>query len=80
MNSYICSFNKLFKFYILSILLLINNQILAKNYEFNNLVVFGDSISDGGRLGRKSRFIAGGFDNKMYNDCLLYTSPSPRDA
>lgn len=69
-NKFVFNKNILINFYIINLFLIIMNYSNSTNYEFNNLVIFGDSISDGGRVGRESRYVAGGFDSKMYNDYL----------
>lgn len=40
------------------------------NYEFNNLIVLGDSISDPGSDDRLGRYIAGGYESPLYLDYL----------
>ncbi|QRN41406.1 MAG: autotransporter domain-containing protein [Neisseriaceae bacterium] len=39
-------------------------------YEFKNLMILGDSLSDKGSGGRKSLYIAGGYESPMYLDYL----------
>ncbi|MCV2503763.1 MAG: SGNH/GDSL hydrolase family protein, partial [Neisseriaceae bacterium] len=53
-------------------------------YEFNNLIILGDSLSDQGSSGRKYRYIAGGYESPMYLDylSLAFTgkNAAPADA
>ncbi|QRN40907.1 MAG: autotransporter domain-containing protein [Neisseriaceae bacterium] len=48
------------------------------NYEFKQLVTFGDSLSDKGTHTRSTMFLAGGYHSKLYNDYLSehYTGKS----
>lgn len=41
-----------------------------EGYEFNNLIVLGDSLSDPGSIGRLSRYIAGGYLSPLYAEYL----------
>lgn len=40
------------------------------NYEFNNLIILGDSVSDPGSDNRLGRYIAGGYESPLYLDYL----------
>ncbi|MBN3860198.1 autotransporter domain-containing protein [Neisseriaceae bacterium PsAf] len=50
----------------------------SSNYEFKQLVTFGDSLSDKGTHTRSTMFLAGGYHSKLYNDYLSehYTGKS----
>lgn len=48
----------------------IDKNNINKGYEFKNFVIIGDSLSDIGSFSRENRYLAGGYNNKMWSEII----------